>query len=357
MSQDIKPQPSEEVDLGQLFKLFGNAFNRLFKFIGSILNGLFLALAWLIFFIKRHFLKLFIAGVLGIIFGFVLDITSKPVYKSSLIIKQNYQTGEILYNLIERYNALISERDSISLGKDLKISPKEALSLTDFDMESILDENQKLKLFNNYKEEMDSIIASTLEFKAFSEKAKEYDYQYQRIILKATKKSVFYNILRQTIENVESSGFFKNEQQKDLAELIGRENIIRESLKESDSLQKVYQFVLEKSAESTSGSQTSVTIDNTEGKSITREYDLFISDLELRRELVEIEREKEDKRDIIEILSTEQIVGTLDKTQNVFGFSISKKIFYGLFLSMLVFVILLSIEFLKFLEQYKDKIK
>ena len=43
MSNKLPEQPnSEEVDLGQLFKLIGNAFNRFFKFIGSILNSFFL---------------------------------------------------------------------------------------------------------------------------------------------------------------------------------------------------------------------------------------------------------------------------------------------------------------------------
>ena len=43
MSKDL-PQPpqnqSDEVDLGQLFKLIGNAFDRFFKFIGSVFNKL-----------------------------------------------------------------------------------------------------------------------------------------------------------------------------------------------------------------------------------------------------------------------------------------------------------------------------
>ena len=34
-------QPSEEIDLIQLFKLIGNAFDRLFNFIGSIFKAIF----------------------------------------------------------------------------------------------------------------------------------------------------------------------------------------------------------------------------------------------------------------------------------------------------------------------------
>ena len=91
-------QPSEEVDLGQLFKLIGNAFNRFFNFIGSIFNKLFLAFVWLVFFTKKHFIKIVLAGVLGFAYGFIKQKTGDPVYKSDIIIKQNYKTGENLYN-------------------------------------------------------------------------------------------------------------------------------------------------------------------------------------------------------------------------------------------------------------------
>ena len=65
-------QPSEEVDLGQLFKLIGRAFDRLFGFIGSILNKLFLAFVWMVFFVKRHFIKIALAGIIGFAYGLSL---------------------------------------------------------------------------------------------------------------------------------------------------------------------------------------------------------------------------------------------------------------------------------------------
>lgn len=357
MSENLQQQPSEEVDLGHLFKLIGNAFSRLFKFIGSILNSLFLAFVWLVFFIKKHVFKFILAAILGFSFGVLKEKISEPVFKSSIVVKQNYDTGEELNGLIERYNDLISERDSVVLAENLKITTKEANSLKELKLESILDENQKLKLFDVYTKEMDSVLASNISFESYLEKGREYDYRYQKITLKAKTKGVFNKVLTQIVANVESSAFFKNEQMKDLTELTRRENIIKESLKESDSLQKVYQFVLEKSAEATTGSQTSVTIDNTEDKSITKEFELYTKDIELRRELVQIEREKEDLAKILEIVSNVQNEGTLDSNTEIFGFPLSNKVFYSSFLIILVFMVLIALEFLKFLERFKDKVQ
>lgn len=351
-----KEQPSEELDLGQLFKIIGRGFERLFRFFGNIFYQLFLAFVWLVFFTKRHLIKLILAGVLGFSYGFIMQKTSRPVYKSTTIIKQNYKTGENLYHLVDFYNDLISERDSGALSQSLNITEAEANMINGFGVESTLSDNEKLKLFDSYIREMDSVLASTVEFDNFNSNFDEFDFTLQKISIRSYSKDIFNKVLKQLVNNVESSTYFRNEQTKDIAELDRRENAIKQSLVASDSLQKVYQKVLEKSVENISGSQTSVTIDNTEDKSITKEFELFNTDLELKRELVEIQRRKDDINDIIEIVSSEQSEGTLDNSKDVFGMSISKSVFYGLLLAVFLFMILLLLAFLKLLERYKNKI-
>ena len=135
MSNDLpKPQQSEEVDLGQLFKLIGNAFNRFFNFIGSIFKSLFLGFVWLVFFVKKHIIKLVIAGVTGICIGFLLEKSSEPTYKSYATIKQNYTTGENLYSSINYYRDLISQKDIATLKISLDLEEYEAASILDFDI-------------------------------------------------------------------------------------------------------------------------------------------------------------------------------------------------------------------------------
>jgi len=351
-----KEQPSEEVELGQLFKLIGRSFDRFFRFIGNIFYGLFLAFVWLVFFTKRHLIKIVLAGVLGFAYGFIKQKASVPVYKSTAIIKQNYKTGENLYLLMDVYNALISQKDSMALAQNLEISPSEANSIGKFEIESTLSENQKLKLFDEYTKAIDSTLASTLEFSDFMKNSNEYEYAFQKITVRAYSKNIFRKVLKKIIQKAEESEFIINEQKKDIAELDRREVAINQSLKASDSLQKVYQRVLEKSVESSLGSQTSVTIDNTEDKSITKEFELFNIDLELKRELVDIQREKDDIQNIIEIVSSEQIEGSLDNSKAVFGFEVSKKIAYAITLALMVYLVLLTIEFINFLKRFKNKV-
>ena len=92
-------------------------------------------------------------------------------------------------------------------------------------------------------------------------------------------------IFNRIIENISASEFFLNEQKKDIEELNNQELALINSIKESDSLQKVYQEVLRKSVEKAEGGETQITFEGSGKDNKTKEFELFQSDLELRREL------------------------------------------------------------------------
>ncbi|MDD7885935.1 hypothetical protein [Flavivirga sp. 57AJ16] len=357
MSKDLpQPQQSEEVDLGQLFKLIGNAFDKLFRFIGSIFNKLFLAFVWLIFFVKKHVLKLVIAGVVGVVLGIVLEKTSEPVYKSYITVKQNYDTGENLYNAISYYNDLVKQKDTSTLGNVLGVKSNEAASILDFEIESVISENQKLKEFDNYLQTLDTTLAKTVEYKTYLRNLKDYSHQYQQITIKAKERNNFKTVFNRIIDNINSNTYFKREQTKDLGELKEQAVAISKSLVKSDTLLAVYQKAIVKSAENNNDFQAKITIDNKGNESSTKEFELYTKDIELRQELVEIEREIADKEHIIEITSSKQDSGTIDDKKEFFGTLVSPKIFYALILTMLTFIVLLGLNFVKFLERFNDKL-
>ena len=105
------PNTSEEVDLGQLFKLIGNAFDRFFNFIYNIFKSIFLAFVWLVFFVKKRIIILALAGISGLIIGVLKGKSSVPKYESSVTVVQNYPTGENLYNAVSYYNDLVRQGD------------------------------------------------------------------------------------------------------------------------------------------------------------------------------------------------------------------------------------------------------
>lgn len=355
MSKETKPQlgNNEEVDLSQLFKLIGNSFDRFFKFIGGIFNKLFLAFVWMVFFTKKHFIKIAIVGVLGFALGFLKEKISEPVYKSYCIVKQNYNSGEYLYNSVSDINDLVQQKDLNTLEKIIGNQSIEISSILGFEIEPVVTEQEKLRKYDNYLKTLDSVVASKVQYEDFLEDDKDYTNKYQQLTIKSKSRNNFNEIFKKIITTVETSDFYKREQEKDIKQLNRSKKAIEEALIKSDSLQNTYKKVLEISSDKLNGSEIGITLEGTNNIEKTKEFDLYINDIKLRRELVQIEREIDNKENIIEIISSSQNNGAIDNKIDVSGFAISPKLFYAFLFSFTAFLVLLGLRFIKFLEKYR----
>ena len=138
MSNELpQPQASEEVDLGQLFKLIGNDFNKFFRFIASIFKGLFHLIILFLLFIQKHFIKFTVVGIIGLAIGIYLDLNKETNYISTMVVEPNFNSVQQLYNNIGFYNELAGAQDSTALaeafiiGKEFIGKDKVALILGD----------------------------------------------------------------------------------------------------------------------------------------------------------------------------------------------------------------------------------
>lgn len=355
MSTTSNPQPSEEVDLGQLFQMIGNGFRRLFQSIGSIFKQLFLAFVWFVFFLKKRAIILLIAAAVGLALGLVLNKTSPPIYKSSISVKQNYPTGENLYGSIEYYNGLLKDRDYEVLGRVLGIGEDVSNEIVGFSIEPIITDNDRVVMFDQYITELDSLAASKVEYEAFIDNIEDYKHRNQQISIKSTTRANFKAVFENIIENINSNSFFKNEQAKDIFELEESKAAIEQALVQSDSLQRTYKRVLEQQTDAKSGAEIGITFEGDNDIDKTREYDLYLNDIRLRKELVDINRRLNDIENIVDAISSKQESGFVDNTKELLGMKLSSRTYYPALFFILAFVALLGMEFFKFIEKYKPE--
>ena len=355
MSTASNPQPSEEVDLGQLFKIIGNGFRSLFQFIGSIFKQLFLAFVWLVFFLKKRAIILLIAAAVGLALGLVLNKTSLPIYKSSISVKQNYPTGQNLYGSIEYYNGLLKDRDYEVLGRVLGIGEDVSNEIVEFSIEPIITDNDRVVMFDQYITELDSLAASKVEYEAFIDNIEDYKHRNQQISIKSTTRVNFKSVFENIVDNINSNSFFKNEQAKDIFELEESKAAIEKALVQSDSLQRTYKRVLEQQMDAKSGAEIGITFEGDNDIDKTREYDLYLNDIELRKELVDINRRLNDIENIVDAISSKQESGFVDNTKEMLGMKLSSRNYYPALFFILAFVVLLGMEFFKFIEKYKPE--
>ena len=349
----------EEVDLGQLFKHIGNIFDRFFNFIGRIFKTLFLALVWAIFLVKKRIIVLVIAATTGLAIGFLNNKTAPPKYESSVTVVQNYPTGENLYNSVGYYNDLLRQQDYKTLGIVLDLDLEKTKSILSFNVDPVVSENNKLVAFNKYIKQLDSLAASKIEYEDFLINNQDYTHKYQQISIKSSERNSFKSVFKNIVKSININPFFMNEQRKDIVELTQKKRALEVALGESKSLQETYKKVLEQGIAVDQAAKTSeigITFEGSNEIEKTKEFDLYLSDLELRSQLVQIERNLQDKQYIIEMISNKQDSGFASTTKTFLGVELSTTLFFGVLALLATIVVIFGIEFLKFIEKYKTAV-
>jgi len=193
MSKDLSPQPeSEEVDLGQLFKVIGNAFQRFFDFIASIFKGLYKVVLLFLIHIYNRLKWYALAISLGVILGFVLDKISEEIYGANVFIETNYSSSHQVYeNMKYLHQLAYKDQDSIELARKLKIPVADAATLKGFYIEPDIDENEKIKMFVEFKKGLDSLAREEYTYKTFNASINFYSFKRHKIGIASTDRFIF----------------------------------------------------------------------------------------------------------------------------------------------------------------------
>ncbi|MBT8284105.1 MAG: hypothetical protein HKO75_01885 [Flavobacteriaceae bacterium] len=115
MAKEIIPkndQSNDEIDLGQLFALIGNGFNRIFRGLLSVF-----------LYFKKNLVILTVLVIVGLLLGFGLRMIVGEEKKLDVIVTPNLDTKNYVYNIIEELQADIKAKDTAffnSLGMDIE---------------------------------------------------------------------------------------------------------------------------------------------------------------------------------------------------------------------------------------------
>jgi len=256
------------------------------------------------------------------------------------------------------YNDLLRQQDYETLGTVLNLDLEKTKSILGFDVQPVVSENNKLVAFNKYIKQLDSLAASKIEYEEFLTNNEDYTHKYQQITIESSERNSFKSVFENIVKSINSNPFFINEQRKDIVELTQTKTALEKALDESKTLQETYKRVLEQGIDSDNAksSEIGITFEGSSEVEKTKEFDLYQSDLELRTQLVEIERELLDKQYIVEMISNKQDSGFARNTKTFLGQELSPIMFYGILVFLGTLVVLLGIEFLKFIEKYNTSV-
>lgn len=299
-----KETTSEEIDLGQLFKLIGDTLNKLFLFIKNIFNGIFHSAILFLQFIQKHFLKFVIAGILGVGIGWFLDSGKPTVYRSSMIVEPNFKSTQQLYNNIEFYDKLAAEAEYDNLANALKISSSEAETIKRVVIESFTDENQKLKQFSDFVATLDSTSRENLSYKDYLENFNNINARFHKITIESEDPKVAKKSQNEIVRAIANNSYFQLQKTTNDLNLKIDDSIINRQLKELDSLKLFYQKLKLLEANKENGnSETSINLAGDKESLDNSEIVLLSRAKDLNNEILSNNNKRANTKNIINVIS------------------------------------------------------
>ncbi len=341
--------PSEEVDLGQLFNMIGGLFTKLTDFIKSIFRAIFSVAIYALKAVIDNFKIIAIVLVIAGGIGFALEKTRPDVYTSQMLVKPYFDSKFQLVTNINYYNALIGEKDYKQLTQIFDINDEDAKQLIQFEIHpGPENENDQIKQYDSFLKELDSIRAQEVEFDEFLENRSIYSGDIFEINVQSFKKDIFRSLedgLNSTFTNTYS---IKKMQKRDSLIAIKKQRILS-SIKVVDSLKQVYVNVMEEESKSQDGSYTTRDgLSFIQEKTNTKEYELLKEEINLRKELSELESQKVEEDVFFDTLSSFQDVGA--KYTTIWE---RYSIIFPFLAFLVLSVIYLAVKVIKYVKSYE----
>lgn len=305
---------NDEVDLGQLFKMIGKAFDRLVNFISSIFKGLFSLVIYSIKPIVLNFKIIVITILIAGILGYALDKFKPKEYSSTMLVKPYFDSKYQLVNTIDYYNALIENEEYGILSNVFNLEESEVEQISSFEINPGPEtENERLIQYENFIKSIDSSRTERVSYEEFIENRSIYAGDLFEIKVSSLKKDIFTKLedgLGGSFTNVYSE---KKMKKRDSLITIQKQNIMQQ-LEEVASLQDVYIKVLEEESRT---APTEITIGGegltlNKDKTQTREFELLNTEIRLRNELKELDKQKVEEDVFFDVISSFQQVGKID---------------------------------------------
>ncbi len=327
MEKQVPPNerpPSDEIDLGQLFRMIGRG-----------IRNIFIGFLRLFLYLRRNIFKLGLIIVIGLLLGLGLNLIITKRLKTEVIVKPNLESKNYLYDVVDEVQANIKGRDTsffnelgISVehikGLQIKVEPVEEKW-----EETNMDEDIKyLELLEKFRG--DDIISDVVRTEILNKSSLNH-----RITVYYKDGDAGKGIARKLIDYINSNEYFN--------ELVAIYlNNARERILQNQSLVVQIDGLVEKYSEKMASSEQfgegRIVLDEQQQLDITGLLDLkngLIRDVE--RKKLEIQGQKEAIRVI-----------NFGKTQEVQTSFFGKNI---VLIPLILLILFFLVDFLKYLNR------
>ncbi|PHS07679.1 MAG: hypothetical protein COA88_08250 [Kordia sp.] len=339
---------SEEIDLLQLFGFFESKINGLIRLIFSGVKSVFDVFIVFLQILQQNFIKVSIAVIVAFGVGCSYDMYKPKVYASKMIVKPLFDSKYQLVTNIRYYNELVSNQKIDKLSSLFNLNKEEAESLKGFDIKDGPEsEKEKTRLFNGFMKSLDSTAASTVSYDDFVENITIYDARLYEIEVKSSINNVFGKLSKGFKKTFTSDKYSKeNKRKKDTLFKLNKASI-EKSLRDIDSLKKVYITELSKTKNQTVQLFGSTALKLADEQKQTKEFELLQLQIAEQKKLTTLVEDTIKENQLFEVVSDFQLIGSVSG-----GLKNKMKFMFPLAVFILVLLGLFGMRFNKFVANY-----
>jgi hypothetical protein len=300
---------SEEVDLGQFFNLLAQAVKKIVEFIKNVFINIYKVIIILLSHIYKRAKWYGISLFLGLILGYLIDNSSKSIYNAGLMLETNFGSTHQVYENLKYLNQLASiDKDSIELARKLNIPVIDAAKLTGFSINPDIDENDKIKLYSDFKKQLDSASLEDLVYNDYIESLSFYSFTRHQILVSSTDKFIYQKLKANLVDAITRNTYLSSLKGVRKTNLESKLTTLENQDDKIDSLAKEYLNIRiresEKALSNGSTSGTNLFLGNVQQNNLlVDEADLITRKLTIEAEKQQTHLQMVTNIDIVNVLS------------------------------------------------------
>jgi len=352
--EKLNPASEKEIDMGVFLNALSRSVKKAGHGIALFFVGLFDSIIWFLLFLKNNIIWLAVGALVGASYGLYVYQKSGPSYYSDLVVRANFESSRLLYQKIDYFNALIRSRRLDELQKLFNIDVTTASKLKSFRIDPVKDPLQVSDLYRknylDYKRNntitADTSWTRTMTFKDFETQLTKYDFPLHTIRMYSANAIVFPKIQEGLIREMNNNAILLYIQQTTGKIYQEEEQLLSSSIQGLDSLRVAYiKRILENNGKERSEG-SNVFLSQTPAQTAP-EIEIYDKTLILKDELSETRRKNLDQKDILQVYSDFNRVGTRTSS---FNEAYANYAWIGCLLAL---IILLLIKLLSLLKTYE----
>lgn len=345
-----------EVEISDFLRLLGRIFTKIWNGIEWLFTDLFELLILFFLFLKRKAIWLGLAFLIGLGYGFYTYYNEGPVYRSEMVTKSNFESNYFLYNQVAYFNSLISNRNLAEISSIFNLNESEAKDLVGFKAEPVKNDIEAAKLYRqaflqprrNRNYVYDTIWSRTMRFDAFKRQLTDEDYPVNRIIVRSKQPNIFPKVQQGVLNSFNNNPELKAKKESWLQIRKQDEILLTDALNNLDSLRMVYNRKLTMQSESTPGGSNQLILGERDIRN--PELDLYDKTMMIKDELIELKLRSAEEKEPLVLYAGLGTTGQAESFRRKVGTP-------ALYLLAAVFVILVIIEFIKYLARVEKRKK